>query len=184
MKKRFDDIAFELVIGLCALSLLGVDRSPGVGSWYEECTIEGCNTEELEEIYNSYYSECIDETCSTEEISELSGGPGENDNMLFDFLKHQWVIQSGNISSTRLPDNAAWLFTGASSTGLLYQVWEPVNQSVSNLANVHDVNFTDRVSSFRVGEDAYLATYNDASFSGAQLVVATDQASLGSPFDK
>jgi len=40
----------------------------------EECQKEGCDKEEIKELWDSYRSECYDENCWTEEVFELSGG--------------------------------------------------------------------------------------------------------------
>jgi hypothetical protein len=41
----------------------------------EECLSEGCDNEEIRELWDSYQSECGDEDCWVEEVFELSGGP-------------------------------------------------------------------------------------------------------------
>jgi hypothetical protein len=41
----------------------------------EECQSEGCNNEEMSELYNSLQNECGAEMCWSEEVLELSGGP-------------------------------------------------------------------------------------------------------------
>ncbi|HEX2687315.1 MAG TPA: hypothetical protein VHN14_11895 [Kofleriaceae bacterium] len=151
--------------------------------YHEECVVEGCSTEELAELYSSYAEECINEGCSAEEINELSGDPTETNSMLSQFLKNQWIIRSQDISSTYMPSNSAWLYSDANYSGLLFQVWQPVNPQVSDLSAF---GFNDMVSSLRVGSAVYLATFNDSSFRNAQLTVSgaqANQASLGAPFN-
>lgn len=149
-----------------------------VADYAEECQNEGCSQEEVHELYNSYHEECINEGCGQEEIDELAG-PGAQNAMMAAFLKYQWYIRSQDISTNYLPSNAAWLYSGANYTGLLFQVWGSTNQSVPDLSAV---GFNDMTAALRIGSDAYLATYNNTNYSSAQLVVSKNQASLGSPF--
>jgi hypothetical protein len=56
------------------------DAAPDLGNiqpidYKEECVSEGCDKEELQELWNSMQSECGSEVCWTEEVFELSGGP-------------------------------------------------------------------------------------------------------------
>jgi hypothetical protein len=65
-------------------SAAGTDRSASSGAsdlgsvqaidYREECEGEGCNNEEIRELWDSFQSECFQETCWTEEVFELSGG--------------------------------------------------------------------------------------------------------------
>lgn len=156
-----------------------------VDTWKEECEHEGCTSggEEMKELYNSYKEECMHEGCTKdgEEINELSGGSAYNNSMFQGFLSAGWVIRSEDFSGS-IMDNAAWVYTGANYSGNMYQLWEPKNQATSSFINL-SVSMNDQVSSIKLGSSAYIATYNNVGYSGAQLVVWNNQSSLGSPFN-
>lgn len=57
-----------------ALSALLLAPLPAWASFGEECLSEGCDDEEVSELYASYAEECLSEGCSPEEVIELAGG--------------------------------------------------------------------------------------------------------------
>ena len=52
-------------------------------TYNEECINEGCDSEELEELFDTFWHECASEGCHTEEIRELSGGKFSKNNLRF-----------------------------------------------------------------------------------------------------
>ena len=71
LKKVWTDV---LIFGLI-ISLMGVFTlaTPASANYREECENEGCNTEEISELYNSYKSECIDSSCSKQDVQNIAG---------------------------------------------------------------------------------------------------------------
>jgi hypothetical protein len=69
-----------------------VSFSDALADFAEECLSEGCNDEEVNELYSSYRSECIDEGCSHEEVIELAGGPQHVDAMLQEFRRRGFEV--------------------------------------------------------------------------------------------
>lgn len=69
--------AFYFIVSLLIFSYAFVFRmdnpSANLFSYYEECTHEGCSSEEVEELYDSYAEECLHEGCNKEEVIELGG---------------------------------------------------------------------------------------------------------------
>jgi hypothetical protein len=60
----------------------------------EECRNEGCNTEELVELYESYESECREESCDVEEVRELAGRRDAINDMLNAFRARGWTVSN------------------------------------------------------------------------------------------
>lgn len=58
----------------------------------EECQSEGCNGEEVRELWQSYKEECINEGCSHEEVIELAGNPQSVNAMLNDFRSRGFQV--------------------------------------------------------------------------------------------
>jgi hypothetical protein len=58
----------------------------------EECQSEGCNGEEVRELYQSYQEECIHEGCSHEEVIELAGKAGSVSAMLDEFRRRGYKV--------------------------------------------------------------------------------------------
>jgi len=58
----------------------------------EECLHEGCNNEEVSELYSSYNEECLHEGCSKEEVVELGGSPSGAAALLTAFQNHGWAV--------------------------------------------------------------------------------------------
>jgi hypothetical protein len=65
-----------------------------VDDYLEECTHEGCSSEEVKELYSSYSEECLHEGCSAEELLELGGSPAGVEDMLDEFKKRGWKVDN------------------------------------------------------------------------------------------
>jgi hypothetical protein len=63
-----------------------------VDDYQEECTNEGCSSEEVEELHESYTEECLHEGCSSEEIRELGGSMSGAEDMFADFRRRGWKV--------------------------------------------------------------------------------------------
>jgi hypothetical protein len=83
-----------------------VDSTPTTAAplfdFNEECNQEGCDNEEIEELYDSFASECIDEGCNREEVLELAGPSSSIDPMYLAFC--------------RLGHNFTWRFSPSGTT--------------------------------------------------------------------
>ncbi|WAS90636.1 hypothetical protein [Nannocystis punicea] len=66
-------------------------------NYNEECLHEGCDTEEVRELYSSYEEECIGEGCSKEEIVELGGTPPAALTMLRHFQDLGWTVREHDL---------------------------------------------------------------------------------------
>lgn len=69
-------LSVPMLIGftLMGMSLNRKDGDIKIDDYLEECTNEGCNKEEVKELYLSYKEECCGEfQCSAEEVRELGG---------------------------------------------------------------------------------------------------------------
>lgn len=64
------------------------DTGPVQFDYREECLSEGCDNEELKELYNSMMHECNSETCWHEEVTELSGG-SRYDSAMFEAFRNR-----------------------------------------------------------------------------------------------
>lgn len=64
-------IAIVTLIGFAALA---TSARTAYANYNEECLNEGCDNEEVFELYNSYTTECLQERCYYEEVHELAGG--------------------------------------------------------------------------------------------------------------
>jgi hypothetical protein len=77
---------------------------PGTGvahaDYTEECLNEGCNGEEVQELYNSYQEECLNEGCSKEEVLELGGSPQGVQAMKAEFLRRGFRINPSDFEGT------------------------------------------------------------------------------------
>jgi hypothetical protein len=60
----------------------------------EECLQEGCDGEEVSELYESYESECREETCSYEEVREIAGARSAVNAMLNNFQSRGWAVNN------------------------------------------------------------------------------------------
>jgi hypothetical protein len=69
----------------------------------EECQSEGCDGEEVSELYSSYQEECIGEGCGAEEIIELAGGAGSVNAMLNDFQSRGWQVTPCSFIPPQIP---------------------------------------------------------------------------------
>jgi hypothetical protein len=87
---------FLLVLSFFSLFLLS---SSVFATYGEECLSEGCNDEEVRELYASYQEECINEGCSHEEVIELAGGAQFVDAMLSEFNRRGWKTLPGSPGS-------------------------------------------------------------------------------------
>lgn len=111
-----------LVAGVARLG--GIADAGGAMLWnyHEECQVETCSSEELNELYGSYSEECMNEGCSTGELSSIAGGQQYIDPMLANFLSSGWVVSSSNFQSAMgPPPNAIWWYTGCQNSGLVAQ---------------------------------------------------------------
>jgi hypothetical protein len=76
-----------------------LDRLATVTDDYlEECVNEGCSGEEVRELYSSYAEECLHEGCSFEEVRELAGSADRVDDLLAEFRKHGWTVDSSDFT--------------------------------------------------------------------------------------
>jgi len=173
-------IPFEVLAAIVLVLLISrasVSTQDQADTYAEECVHEGCSTGELRELYDSYWEECIHEGCSAGEIEEISGDPTETQSMLSAFLQNQWYIRSQDISQSRMPSNSAWLYSNSDYSGLLFQVWQPVNPSVDNLS---DVGFNDATTSVKVGTSIYADLYTGTGFSGSEVEVFQNDPDINS----
>lgn len=87
----------------------------------EECLSEGCNTEEVKELYRSYKEECINEGCSHEEVIELAGNAGSVNAMLNNFRNRGWRVLDANSPGSGC--SATGSTTGCAGIFLMCQDW-------------------------------------------------------------
>lgn len=93
---------------------LGADAprpsASNVDDYNEECRNEGCETEELVEMYESYESECREETCDVEEVRETAGRRDVINEMLNAFIARGWAVSPCDFVGNCTPspgDNSA-----------------------------------------------------------------------------
>jgi hypothetical protein len=69
---------FGLVYASAGSEPASIDGAQPI-DYYEECTKEGCDREEVRELYRSFRTECYSEECWMEEVAELAGGTVQQD---------------------------------------------------------------------------------------------------------
>jgi hypothetical protein len=91
-------LAMMVMLGLGARSEHGVMDNiiAAVDDYREECTREGCSSEEIEELHESYKEECLNEGCSYEEVRELGGSAEGAKDMLDEFRSRGWRVDNGD----------------------------------------------------------------------------------------
>lgn len=77
---------------LLAVTALALAAPEARADFAEECLREGCNAEEVRELYASYKEECINEGCSHEEVIELAGGAQHVNAMLAEFRRRGFQV--------------------------------------------------------------------------------------------
>lgn len=91
-------VLIKIIFGIAIFSAVSVGAyaapvEPGVDDghtqfdYHEECNREGCDREEVEELWESFKHECFSEGCWYEEVLELSGGWVYDRQMLDAFRK-------------------------------------------------------------------------------------------------
>lgn len=83
-------VRFLVVVFFCLFSPLVLEAV--LADYAEECLSEGCNDEEVRELYSWYAEECINEGCSHEEVIELAGGAGSVNAMLDEFRRRGFKV--------------------------------------------------------------------------------------------
>ncbi|MGZ5443167.1 MAG: hypothetical protein ACXW5U_14255 [Thermoanaerobaculia bacterium] len=69
----------------------------------EECQSEGCDGEEVRELYVSYQEECLSEGCDIEEVIELAGNSGAVNAMVNDFQSRGWTVTPCSFIPPQVP---------------------------------------------------------------------------------
>lgn len=69
----------------------------------EECQSEGCDGEEVAELYATYQEECINEGCDIEEVIETAGGRGSVNAMLADFQSRGMTVTPCSFIPPQVP---------------------------------------------------------------------------------
>ncbi len=92
MKGKFFYLIAPLVIFSYAFVLRMAPPTDALFNYQEECNAEGCNSEEIEELYESYAEECLHEGCRKEEIIELGGNPSGALDMLREFQNRGYQV--------------------------------------------------------------------------------------------
>jgi hypothetical protein len=75
----------------------------GKEDYAEECQGEGCDSEEVSELYETYSEECSGETCSREEVAEIAGNDGAINAMLNDFQSRGLAVKPCSFSPPLIP---------------------------------------------------------------------------------
>ncbi len=78
-----------------AVSLI-VFNGTAIADYAEECMSEGCDGEEVSELYSSYREECLGEGCSAEEVIELAGNTEAVGPMLAEFKKRGFEVNEND----------------------------------------------------------------------------------------
>jgi hypothetical protein len=94
---------------------LGSGRAADAGrgeDYAEECTSEGCDGEEVSEMYATYREECLSEGCDIEEVSEVAGGRDAINGMLNDFQRRGFAVSACTFSPLRAPAGLTPATTG------------------------------------------------------------------------
>jgi hypothetical protein len=72
-------------------------------NYAEECTNEGCEDEEVNELYATYREECLNEGCDIEEVAEVAGGHNAVNGMLDAFQRRGFQISACTYNPLRPP---------------------------------------------------------------------------------
>ena len=111
-------LSVVLYIGIAAVVFVAVRAAsvprpvqPDQGESYaEECQSEGCDGEEVNELYATYQEECLNEGCDIEEVAETAGGHNSVNAMLDEFQRRGLRISACTFNPLRPPpglNNAA-----------------------------------------------------------------------------
>jgi hypothetical protein len=76
-----------LIFGVVSTGAQAAPAPAPAAAYHEECDNEGCNTEEVRELWNSFQHECFAEGCWYEEVRELAGGTAHVDAMFAAFRR-------------------------------------------------------------------------------------------------
>lgn len=167
LKASIYAISTLLVAGVAHLGALSEGAGLTMYNWHEECQVEGCDQEELQELYNTYSEECLNEACDTGEVRRDAGGDQYIDPMLANFLAAGWVVNSQNFQSAMGPPaGALWWYTGCENTGLVTQQ----GGSATSLPN----GFNDRNQALQLGSGVQrVRVWTDPNYTGNHLDLFT-----------
>lgn len=73
MKTQFKVVGLVLTYAAISFGALISNSGTVLATYNEECLSEGCDREELRDLYDSFQNECFVEGCWAEEVFELAG---------------------------------------------------------------------------------------------------------------
>jgi hypothetical protein len=96
-ERLFTRVHQKTLVRILTFTVASAWPASSSADYQEECLSEGCNNEEVDELYDSYQEECLNEGCSNEEKIELAGGPQFVNQMLSEFRRRGFkVAEEGN----------------------------------------------------------------------------------------
>jgi hypothetical protein len=109
--KRSINIGLHVGLALVAFGMVRwvsshsghTSRHASKEDYAEECQSEGCDGEEVSELYSSYQEECIGEGCDTEEVVELAGNRDAVNAMLRDFQSRGKTVLGCSFIPPQIP---------------------------------------------------------------------------------